>query len=106
MLLHGILALVLRPKRKYVPKDADVFTKDDDWVEYDDEADDYDDYEQYASRKLVQKSGYAKPTIVGRIFGGLTCMVNCAMVLAAVILFTLFVLQAIRRSRRCSLSPR
>lgn len=94
MLLHGLLALVLRPKRKYVPKDADIFTKDDDWVEYDDEADDYDDYEQYASRKLVQKSGYAKPTIMGRIFGGLTCMINCAMILASVILFTLFVLQA------------
>ncbi|MBR2023634.1 MAG: hypothetical protein IJ996_03860 [Clostridia bacterium] len=94
MLVHGIMALVLRPKRKYVRKEADVFTKDDDWVEYDDEAEDYDDYEKYASRKLVQKSGYAKPSLMGRVFGSLTCMINCAMVLATVILFTLFVLQA------------
>lgn len=94
LLVHGIVALILRPKRKYVRKDADVFTKDDDWVEYDDEADDYDDYEEYASRKIVQKGGYAKPAFAGRLFGGLACMLNCAMVLASVLLFTLFVLQA------------
>ena len=94
LLVHGIVAMILRPKRKFVPKEADVFTKDDDWVEYDDEADDYDDYEQYASRKIVQKGGYAKPTVMGRVFGGLACMLNCAMVLGSILLFTLFVLQA------------
>ena len=94
MLLHAIMSVVLRPKRKFVPKDADVFRKDDDWVEYDDEADDYDDYEKYSSRQMVAKSGYARPSVLGRIFGGLTCMINCAMVMASVVLFALFILQA------------
>lgn len=114
LLIHGTVALFLRRprRRKLVDKKADIFVRDDDWIEYDDESEDYDDYEQCKARGLVQRVGYSKngnfgfytppvpgegyanPTVIGRIFGGLACMLNCAMILASVLLFTLFVLQA------------
>lgn len=112
--IHGIVAMFLRkPKRpRTVDKNADIFVRDDDWIEYDDESEDYDDYDDYKGHKLVQHMAYSKhgnfgfytppmqgetaelyPSTASRIFGGLSCMLTCALILASVVLFSLFILQ-------------
>ena len=114
LMIHGIVALIIRKKRPTtVSRDADIFVRDDDWIEYDDEAEDYDDFDPYKGKKLVQHIAYSKhgnfgfytppmrgdnmemyPTMAGRVLGGLVCLLNCLMITASVLLCALFVLQA------------
>ncbi len=81
LLISGIFALIFRPKIKWVEKESDIYTMDEDGVEYDEEYGDYDDYEDYETRKEAVKKGYGTPSVFGRILGGILCMLNVAMIL-------------------------
>ncbi len=94
LLLQGICSLLLRPRIKIVKPEGDRFTKDENGIEYEEEEKDYDDYEDYRSRKMVVRKGFRKPSLFGRIFGGLICMVNAAAVLVVVLAIALFVVCA------------
>ena len=96
LLLYGLATILYRPKAKWKEKTEDIFTKDEYGIEYDDDYKDYDDYEDYQSRKVLVRKGYGKPTAVGRILGGLICVVNTAMVLATVLAVAVFILSATR----------
>lgn len=92
LLLQGVCSLLFRPRVKRVAKDGDRFTMDENGIEYDDEDKDYDDYEDYRSRTMLVRKGFRKPSILGRIFGGLICTVNAAAVLVTVLAIALFVI--------------
>lgn len=94
LLLQGICSLIFRPRVKLVDKDGDRFTMDENGIEYDNEEKDYDDYEDYRSRKMLVRKGFRKPSLLGRIFGGLICAVNAAAVLVAVLAIALFIVCA------------
>ena len=53
---------------------------------------DYDDYEKFESRKMIVRSGYNTPSIVGRFMGGLICMINTAAVFIVVLSVSLFLI--------------
>lgn len=91
LLLQGICSKLFRPSIKRVYKEGDRFTMDENGIEYDDEEQDYDDYEDYRSRTMLVRKGFRKPSIFGRIFGGLICAINAAAVLVAVLAVALFV---------------
>lgn len=82
--VHGIMSLALRPSVKRVPVSGDRFTTDENGIEYDDEEIDYDDYEEYRSTTMVVRKGYGKPSLFGRFFGGVACLLNVAAILIAV----------------------
>ena len=94
MLVFGLLSLIFRPKIKWVKKRSDRYTLDEDGVDYDEEYEDYDDYEEYESRKEAVKKGYGTPSVVGRIFGGLSCMLNIALVLSTALCLVLLIANA------------
>lgn len=94
MLVFGVLSLIFRPKIKWVKKDSDRYTMDEDGVDYDEDYEDYDDYEEYESRKEAVKKGYGTPSVAGRIFGGLSCMLNIALVLSMALCLVLLVANA------------
>ena len=74
-----------RPKVRYVKKKGDKHFKDENGVEYDSEKEDFDDYEKYASTKMAVKTGTGEPKFFGRVFGGLVCVLNVAIVLFLVV---------------------
>lgn len=89
LILYGILALILRPKKKWVAKDN---------VEYDDYGFEYEadeDVEGYEDKELV-KIGYGTPCFFTRLMGGLTCVINTAMVLAVIFGFVTLIVSATR----------
>lgn len=94
LLLQGVCSLLFRPRVKCVDKGGDRFTMDENGIEYDDEDKDYDDYEEYRSRKMLVRKGFGKPSILGRIVGGLICVINVAAVLVTVLAIALFVVCA------------
>lgn len=94
LLLQGVCSLVFRPRVKLVDREGDRFTTDENGIEYDDEETDYDDYEDYRSRKMLVRKGFRKPSLLGRLLGGLICAINAAAVLIAVFAIALFVVCA------------
>lgn len=94
LLVSGIFAMIFRPKIKWVKKDSDAYTLDEDGVEYDEEYGDYDDYEDYETRKEAVKKGYGTPSVFGRILGGLLCMLNVAMILGASVCLLILIANA------------
>lgn len=94
LVLYGVCTLLFRPSIKRIKKDADIYTIDEEGIEYDEEYYDYDDYEEYESRTTVRRKGYGTPSITGRLLGGLICVVNAAMVLAVIIFVALFAIDA------------
>lgn len=92
LLLYGVCSLLFRPRYKWVKKNADRFTMDENGVDYDEEIADYDDYEDYEDRKLLVQKGGRTPSLLGRLFGGVFCVLNTAAVLAAVLSVALLVL--------------
>ncbi len=94
LLLQGVCSLVFRPRVKLVDREGDRFTTDENGIEYDDEETDYDDYEDYRSRKMLVRKGFRKPSLLGRLLGGLICAINAAAVLVAVFAIALFVVCA------------
>lgn len=94
LILYGICTLVFRPKIKRIKKNADIYTIDEEGIEYDEEYYDYDDYEEYESRTTIRRKGYGTPSIGGRLLGGVICMANAAMVLAVIIFVALFAIDA------------
>ncbi len=94
LLLQGICSVLLRPRVKMVKPEGDRFTTDENGIEYEEEEKDYDDYEDYRSRKMLVRKGFGKPSIFGRIFGGLICMINAAAVLVVVLAIALFIICA------------
>ena len=94
LLLQGVCSLLFRPRVKLVDREGDRFSVDENGIEYDDEETDYDDYEDYRSRKMLVRKGFRRPSLLGRIFGALICMVNVAAVLVAVFAIALFIVCA------------
>ena len=92
LLLYGLFALIFRPRYTRKRKNDDIFTKDEESIEYDEEYEDYDDYEKFESRKMIVRSGYNTPSIVGRFMGGLICMINTAAVFIVVLSVSLFLI--------------
>ncbi len=90
LLLYGVFSLLFRPRVKRVRRSGDLFNSDENGIEYDDEEVDYDDYENYRSTTILVRKGYGKPTVFGRIFGGLICAINAATVLFIVLAVALF----------------
>lgn len=87
LILYGILALILRPRKKWVKKDN---------VEYDDYGFEYEadeDVEGYEDKELV-KIGYGTPCFFTRLMGGITCVINMAMVLAVIYGFATLIISA------------
>lgn len=93
LLLYGLFSLAFRPKTKWKEREG-VYKKDKNGVEYDDECEDYDDYEKYRSRKVLVRTGYAKPSIFGRFVGGFICMLNTAAILIVVLSVALLAIDA------------
>ena len=89
--ISGIFAMIFRPKIKWVRKDSDEYTLDEDGVEYEE---DYVDYEEYESRKEPVKKGYGTPSVFGRILGGVFCMLNIAMILGVALCLVLLIANA------------
>lgn len=87
LIIYGILAAILRPRKKWVKKDDVVY--DDYGFEY--EAD--EDVEDYEDKELI-KIGYGKPCFFTRLMGGLTCMINTATVLAVIFGFAVLIINA------------
>ena len=87
LLLHGIFSLLLRPRIKIVKSERERFTMDENGIEY--EKDEKDDGDYHSVRK-----GFGKPSVFGRIFGGLTCAINALAVLLVVLTLALFVVCA------------
>lgn len=98
LVLYGVCTLAFRPRVKRIKKKADIYSIDDEGVEYDEEYYDYDDYEEYASRKMVRFKGYGTPSIFSRLFGGILCAVNVLMVLAVIVCAALLVINATQLS--------
>jgi hypothetical protein len=94
LILYGVCSLLFRPTIKRVKKNADIYTIDEEGIEYDEEYYDYDDYEEYESRTTIRRKGYGTPSFGGRILGGVICMVNAAMVLAVIVFVALFAIDA------------
>ncbi|MBQ8291037.1 MAG: hypothetical protein IJX88_00815 [Clostridia bacterium] len=92
LFFYGIFKVIFRPHYKRVDVHGDRFVADDDGIEYDEDADDYDDYEEYKARGMTVRVGYGKPGIFGRLFGGIICAVNTAVIAGVSVLFVLSVL--------------
>ena len=89
LILYGILAAILRPRKKWVKKENTVY--DDYGFEYetDDEIDGDDD-------KELIKIGYGKPCFFTRLMGGIVAVINMATVLAVVLGFATLIISATR----------
>ena len=85
LIIYGICTLAFRPKTKKQKRDNDEETMDEEGVVYDAEEADYDDYEDYEDSQITVKKGHGKPSVFGRILGGLVCVINTAMVIACVL---------------------
>lgn len=81
--LYGVLACFLRPKIRWVKDDVNGDTSlaeyglefEPEYLDYDGE----DDWQPYGKR--IHKTGFNPPNFVGRLMGGLSCVVNAAMIL-------------------------
>ena len=94
LFLQGGCSLLFRPRVKRVARDGDRFSMDENGIEYEDERKDYDDYEDYRSRTILVRKGFRTPTLFGRLFGALICVVNATAVLVAVLAVALLVICA------------
>lgn len=81
--LYGILAFFLRPKIRWVKDDVNGDTSLAEYgLEFEPEYLDYDgenDLQPYGKR--IYKTGFNPPSFVGRLLGGISCVVNAAMIL-------------------------
>lgn len=91
LILYGFFTLLLRPKTKW-KKDKEL-EYDEYGFAYEPDYEDYDDHTDDAHyNKVLVKKGYGRPSVVGRIAGGISCAVNVALVLAVVLSIALYVL--------------
>ena len=72
LVLYGVFTLIFRPREKRRKKKFDKYDDDDFDDEYDDE-------------ETMFRKDYDKPSIVGRLLGGLLCAVNVGMILAVTV---------------------
>ena len=91
LVLYGVFSLLFRPRLVQVAKEGDRYTRGENGIEYDDEGDDYDDYADYQSDEITMRKGYRKPTVLGRFFGGIFCMLNAATIAIAVVSMLLLI---------------
>lgn len=85
--VYGICSITLRPCVKRVPKKGDLFTKDEQGFDYDDEWDDYDDYEVYRDTTMIVRRGFDNPSMVSRVLGGVCCALNALLVMFVAVAF-------------------
>lgn len=100
LVVQLVLGAFLRPKVKFVKRKTRV-SYDGYGFEYEEDGDNFDD-EYYADDyygKKPKKIGYGKPRAFTRITGGLTCMLNTAIVLAIVLAFALFIVSGTKLSQ-------
>lgn len=90
LVLYAVFALLLRPKRVKVARAGDRVLLDKNGFEFEAESVEYDDYDDYEFDDRFYKK-YKKPTVFGRLLGGLFCLVNTAAVAATVIAVALMV---------------
>ena len=88
LLFYGVLSLIFKNRRirKRNPETCEYSG-----YEYEDDYDDYDDYD--APNRLVD-ARMKKPNIVGRVAGGMICMLNTATILAVIAAFGLLFISA------------
>ena len=87
LVVYGVCTIKLRPCVKRVPKKGDIFTKDEQGFDYDDEWDDYDDYEVYKDKTMVIRKGFETPSIFSRVLGGACCALNAGLVMFVAVAF-------------------
>ena len=92
LVIYGICTAALRPRTKW---------KKAKHVEYDEEGFEFEPYEGYDEdeeidyfAKIPVKKGHGKPRFITRLLGGLTCVINTAMILALVLSVFLFIVNA------------
>lgn len=93
-ILYGICSLLFRPSIRKIKKTADMYTMDEEGVEYDDEYYDYDDYEEYQTRNTYRRKGYGTPSLFGRLLGGVVCVLNVSLVFITVAAIALLAIDA------------
>ncbi len=91
LVAHGVCSLLFRPRAKWVFKSGRKHERDSNGFEYDPKELEYDDYEEEGLEEVLVTKGYGKPSVFGRILGGLICAVNTAMVLSVVLCAFFFV---------------
>ncbi len=87
LVVYGICTITLRPSVRRVPKKGDLFTKDEQGFDYDDEWDDYDDYEMYKDTTMIVRKGFQTPSIFSRVIGGVCCALNAGLVMFVAVAF-------------------
>lgn len=99
LIVQIIFDACLRPRIKYVKRKTRV-SYDGYGFEYEEDGDNFDDeyYSDDYFGKRPKKIGYGKPRVFTRIMGGITCMINTAMVLAVIVAIGLFVVSATKLS--------
>ena len=93
LLFHGICSLLFRPRIQFVDKDGNRFQIDENSVECDNEEKDCGDEESDEAETSLCKGG-CKPSLLGRIFGGLICSINVAAIFVAVLAIALLIICA------------
>ena len=90
--LYGALGHYLRPKMRWVKDDVNGDTSLAEFgLEFEPEYVDYDGEHEYAPYgKRLHKTGFGPPCFFSRMVGGLTCVVNAAMIMW--IAYSLFLL--------------
>ena len=91
LVAHGVCSMLFRPKAKWVYKSGRKYERDSNGFEYDPKEFDYDDYEEEGLEEVLVTKGYGKPSIFGRLLGGLICAVNTAMILGTILCAFFFV---------------
>lgn len=91
LLLQGVFSAWLRPRLKRVRRCGDRFYSYENGIQYDDEKSDYDDYEEYCPTEMVVRKGFQKPSLLGRLLGGLFCVINAFTVFVSVAVVALFI---------------
>ncbi len=96
MVAFGILGHFLRPRVRWVKDDANSDTSlaeyglefEPEYLDYDGE----DDIMPYGKR--IHKTGLTPPNVFGRLFGGVSCAVNVAMILWVIAGVCMFAVEA------------
>ena len=88
LVLYGIVSLFLRPSAKEKRRRVDPYAFSEDEMQYE------EDYEEYQERRGYVKQGYQGPNLLGRLLGGVLCVLNVGMVFAVTVAVALLLVNA------------